>query len=273
MAQSAISIKPQNLSLYEPEPYHILIASEKKKPSTPNEWFGQRYPEQFEKHGSPFLELTTALDEFSVQIQPITINIDFFASILGGRSDFKHSVIYYEPEMAWYYQESDGIYRATTAEKLANLYRALLMKCSQDMPANVHKVNLVHEWRQDSICKQVTNRAKSILAAGPEFFSATSSHSRIRGIELHERLARKFVDELLTADSGKVLMLADAYLAFCRLLKERELAPVKRSDFKAMVVPIIKDEYDVALRNDLVVDGKAGVRGWKNVRLNHALPT
>jgi hypothetical protein len=131
----------------------------------------------------------------------------------------------------------------------------------------------VHEWRSDSICKQVTNRAKSILAASSEFFSATSPHARIRGIELHERLARKFVDELLTADSGKVLMLADAYLVFCRLLKERELAPVKRSEFKAMVVPIIKDEYDVSLRNDLVVDGKSGQRGWKNVRLNHALPT
>ena len=89
---------------------------------------------------------------------------------------------------------------------------------------------------------------------------------------MHERLARKFVDELLTADSGKVLMLADAYLAFCRLLKERELAPVNRSDFKTMVVPIVKQEFDVALRNDLVVDGKQGIRGWKNVRLNQALP-
>jgi hypothetical protein len=39
-----------------------------------------------------------------------------------------------------------------------------------------------------------------------------------------------------------------------------------------MVVPIIKDEFDVALRNDLVVDGKQGIRGWKNVRLNQALP-
>jgi len=85
-------------------------------------------------------------------------------------------------------------------------------------------------------------------------------------------LALKFVGELLTAESGQVLMLADAYMAFCRLLKERELAPVKRSDFKAMVVPIIKDEYSVSLRNDLEVDGKQGIHGWKNVRLNHALP-
>ena len=67
-------------------------------------------------------------------------------------------------------------------------------------------------------------------------------------------------------------MLADAYMAFCRLLKERELAPVKRSDFKAMVVPIVKQEFDCSPRNDLVVDVKQGIRGWKNIRLNHALP-
>jgi hypothetical protein len=47
---------------------------------------------------------------------------------------------------------------------------------------------------------------------------------------------------------------------------------IKRSDFKTMVVPLIKNEFDVALRNDLVVDGRRGVRGWKNVRLNQTEP-
>jgi hypothetical protein len=94
----------------------------------------------------------------------------------------------------------------------------------------------------------------------------------IRGIELHERLARKFVDELLTCESGQILMLHDAYTAFCNLLKQRELAPLKRSNFKAIVVPLIRDEFNVALRNDLVVDGRQGVRGWKNVRLSQTQP-
>jgi len=53
---------------------------------------------------------------------------------------------------------------------------------------------------------------------------------------------------------------------------QRELQPIKRSDFKAMVVPLIKDEFDVALRNDLVVDARQGVRGWKNLRMNQTMP-
>src|SRR5208283_1679102 len=102
-------------------------------------------------------------------------------------------------------------------------------------------------FRSDKNARAVTNRAKSILAASQDFFSATSPHQRIRGIELHERLARKFVDELLTADSGQILMLHDAYSAFCSLLKQSELEPLKRSDFKAIVSPLIRDEFDVAL--------------------------
>ena len=135
------------------------------------------------------------------------------------------------------------------------------------MPTQVHKLNLFHEFRSDKVAKAVVNRAKSILAADHTYFSATSPHQRIRGIDLHERLSRKFVDELLSAESGQILMLHDAYSAFCNLLKQRELDPLKRADFKTMVVPLIRDEFNVALRNDLILDGRQGVRGWKNVKL------
>jgi len=139
------------------------------------------------------------------------------------------------------------------------------------MPPNVHKLNLVHEWRQDKTAKAVVNRAKSIVLADQSFFSATSPHQRIKGVEMQERVLHRFVSELLICEPGKILMLQDAYTTFCALLKQRELGPVKRSNFKAMVVPIIKGELDVSLRNDLVVDGKQGIRGWKNLRLQ-ALP-
>jgi hypothetical protein len=89
-----------------------------------------------------------------------------------------------------------------------------MIKCAEEMPGNVHKLNLFHEFRSDKTSKAVVQRAKSILAADSSFFSATSPHQRIRGIELHERIARKFVDELMTASPGNVLLLADAYASF-----------------------------------------------------------
>jgi hypothetical protein len=265
MVAETTLIKPEHFKLYAPSRFNTL--DEPQKPKTPNEWFGQRYSKQVERFGSPFLELVEPLDVYSVQVLPITINIDFFAAVLGGRADLGHSVVYFEPDMLFYYLDTDDVYKATTADKLANQYRALLMKCAQDQPANVHRLNLVNEWRSDHVAKQVVNRAKSVLAADSSFFSPTSKHQRIRGVELHERLARRFVDELLTSEPGHILILQDAYTTFCSLLKKQELNPLKRSDFKAIVTPMIRDEFNVGLRNDLVVGNRAGIRGWKNVRL------
>jgi hypothetical protein len=56
---------------------------------------------------------------------------------------------------------------------------------------------------------------------------------------------------------------------FRELLKQRDLPNIKPSDFKSVVGPLIREQFDLALRNDL--DG-AGVRGWKNVRLVQAGP-
>ena len=265
MVAETTFMRPDRLKLYEPKPFNTF--DEPQKPKNPNAWFGQRYKHQVERFGSPFLELVEPVDAYSVQVLPITLNIDFFASVLGGRADLGHHVVYFEPDMQFYYLDVDGLYKVTTADKLGNQYRALLMKCCQDMPANVHKLNLVNEWRSDHIAKQVVNRAKSVLAADSSFFSATSKNQRIRGIELHERLARRFVDELLTSEPGQILMLQDAYTTFCSMLKKQELHPLKRSDFKAIVTPLIHDVFNAGLRNDLVVDGRPGTRGWKDLRL------
>lgn len=264
-----IALNPQNLKLYEPDRFNF---GDSQTPKTPNEWFVQRYPEAYEHHGSPFLELVEQADRITTQILPVSINYDYFGAVLGGRKDLGQHTIYHELEMAWYFKDSDGIYKTTTGEKLMNQYRALLMKCAESMPSNVHKLNLFHEWRSDRVCKAIIQRAKSILAASPDFFGIDSPHQRIKGVELHERLARKFVEELLAVESGKILMLQDAYTAFSSLLKERELEPIKRADFRAIVAPLIRDEFQVGLRNDLVVDGRSGVRGWKNVRLSQTSP-
>src|SRR5271170_787277 len=188
--------RPDQLKLYEPGKFS-QFDQQPQPAKTPNEWFVQRYPWAYENHGSPFLELVQPIDQFTVQVLPVSLNFDFFASVLGGRKDLGHHVIYFEGEMQWYFKDSDGIYKTTTAEKLANLYRALVMKCAEEMPGNVHKLNLFHEFRSDKTAKAVVQRAKSILVADSSFFSATSTNQRIRGLEIMERVARKFVDELL----------------------------------------------------------------------------
>jgi hypothetical protein len=71
---------------------------------------------------------------------------------------------------------------------------------------------------------------------------------------------------MLTAEPGSVLLLPDAYAAFCNYLKQQQHESIKRSEFKAVVIPLIRDQFNVCLRNDLRIDERSGVRGWKNVR-------
>ena len=256
---------PQHLQLYQ-APKRIggeLIVP----PRTPNSWFVERYPEAYRLHGSPFMELNEQADQFKSVVLPATINIDFMACALGGRHDLGHQVVYFEPELAWYYRDSDGIYRVTTSDKLATQYRALMMQCAQDQPANVHKLNLVHEWRGDKTCKAIVTRAKSILAADCSFFSATNSNQRVRGPELHERLMRVLVETMLEPQEGACLTVTQAYNVFSKLAQERQLGPMKRSMFKASMRDLVAQQYGVGLRRDVPDANNRQQEAWKGVKL------
>lgn len=81
------------------------------------------------------------------------------------------------------------------------------------------------------------------------------------------------MDELLACEPGKVLLLHDAYAVFLKMAKRQALEPIKRSEFRDMMVPLIREQFDVGLRNDLVIDERQGVRGWKDLRvLNLTVP-
>jgi hypothetical protein len=230
-------------------------------------YFAEMFPEAAKQHGAPFVEIRESVNEYSSVVTPISINVDFFAAALGGDHRLGHSIAYYEPEMQFYYIEPhQQLYKTTTAEKLQNLYRGLLMRAAKDLPAENNRLNLCIEFRSDKTAKAVVQRAKSILAADASFFSATSPHSRIRGVEIMERLARKFVEVMLSAEPGNVLLLSDAYAAFSKYLKQQDHEAIKRSDFKSVVVPLVQEQFNVCLRNDLRIDERSGVRGWKNVR-------
>ena len=264
MEQEPTLTRPECLKLFKPAQN---MFEDRKLPKTPNEWFVLRYPLAYEMHGSPFLELVEPHPIYINQVSPISINLDFFGSVLGGRRDLGHHVVYYEPEMAWYFKDSDSIYKTTSAEKLMNLYRALMMKCAQDMPQNVHKLNLFHEWRSDKTSKAVVQRAKSILAADSSFFSPTSPNQRIRGVELHERLMRVLCETMLERNEGSCLTVTQAYRAFCQLSEQRSLGPIKRSMFKASMQDLVRDVHGLGLRRDVPDSLGKQQEAWRGLKL------
>jgi len=255
------------LRKWEPEPWLLSDYAVDRKAIAPSEWFSKMFPIQAKNQGCPFIELAEDRSDGLTKINPLAPNLDFLAAILGGDSGLGHQAIYLEGDCQFYYKDQpSGIFKPTSDEKMANLLRALLMRCAEELPDTVHKLNLFLDFRSDKTIRAIVHRAKSILAADHTFFSVDSKHQRQKGPELHERLARVFAEELLERKPGEFLTVTNAYLVFNEFLKLRSMVPVKRSIFKGMLAPLVREFYDLGLRND-VIDRKTNKQtaGWKDL--------
>lgn len=244
---------------------------EKPDAKTPSQWFALKFPDAVKKFGCPFLEMRqTSCDGFT-KIIPVSLNTDFFAGMLAGDPGHGHSVVYYEPELQFYYFEPlQKIYKPTTPEKLQNFYRAMILRCAQELRGEIDKLNLFNEFRSDKNAKAVTNRAKSILAASADFFSATSPHQRIRGPELHERLMRVLCETMLEKNESGYLTVSQAYKFFSQLAQQRQLGTIKRSMFKATMQDLMREQFGVALRRDIPDEHGKQQEAWRGIRLIEA---
>ena len=72
---------------------------------------------------------------------------------------------------------------------------------------------------------------------------------------------------MLQPRPNEVMLVAAAYERFAGLIRQRDLVPIKRSVFKELVTPVIRERFNAGLRNDLVVGGRYQ-QGWKDVGLN-----
>ena len=233
---------------------------------TASHWFIAKFPGLAKVWGAPFLEnKTMTVDGFSSST-PIAPNPSFMAAVLGHDDDIANSVIYYPGDSQFYYFEpSDQKYHACTDQKLGELMRGYFLRCALELQREVNVYPLFTTFCQDSIIKTIIERAKTILLCSDDYFSVDSASSRVNGIELHEKLAKQFVQKLVLK-TGNVLLVGLAYEKYAAVVKGCELEPVKRSVFKDIMKPLIRERFEICLRNDLIVDGRYA-QGWKDLAL------
>ncbi len=184
-----------------------------------------------------------------------------------------HQVIYLESELIFYFYDSrDRVYKPTSEEKLGNLLRAYLVRCAEELPGSVHKLSLFHEFRSDKNIKAIVHRAKSILAASPSFFAINSNNVRENGPELHERVARHFVQTILEAKPNEILTMHHCYRLFSDFLQKRELSPLNRHLFNGLIPPMIREQFNLGVRKDLVDQNQKYFSGWKGLQALDSTP-
>ena len=151
-------------------------------------------------------------------------------------------------------------------QQYLNSKRGYFQRCALEVQIEVNVYHLFTTFCQDSVIKTIVERAKSILRCSDDYFSATSPYTRVNGIEMHERLARVFVEKMVLSRPGEVMLVGLAYERFSFLAKEKDLAPIKRCVFREMMKPLIRERFGTCLRNDLVVNDRY-CQGWKDLEL------
>lgn len=247
------------------------VAAPQRQPATPSEWFARRFPAEVKRWGCPFLEAVVEdVQTGRKLVTAVSMNCSFLAAALSD-CQLGHSVAFYDPEQQWYFLEPrDGCYHPTTEAKLMILLSSLLVRCAEEMPANVDKINLFVKFREEERLKAVVKQARSILAADSTFFSPTSPFKRVEGPEQHGRMARQFVGQTIKPQPGQVLTVSDCYAEFEGFCRNHGVEPVQRRLFKQLVVDIIKEEFGLGIRSDLKTAEGSCQRGWKGLAVENA---
>jgi hypothetical protein len=242
-----------------------------RKPESASDWWCLMFPDQARVYGCPFLEERRQDGIGMVTKSPLSPNLDFLAACLGGDERLGHRTIFYVPEQQFYFYDTrTQMFHATTPEKLGNLLRGFLSRCASVVKGDAAKFQLFHALRQESVVKAVVNRCKSILAASPDFFGIHSPHQRVAGPELHQRLAQVFIEQI-ERDPSQILTLRCAYELFSQFLKQKNMPVLTRPEVKGMLAELIREQFDLGLRNDLISDGTQVQQcGWKGLRLGQA---
>ena len=241
------------------------------------EYFAQRFPDQIKKYGSAFFGSEEFLNGRTVFI-PESVNDLAFASIVGGDRSLGHQVVYYPAEAQWYFQDVrfDSAFVPTSEEKLGILLSHYFIECSQH--CHPLSAKAVLKLRTPQTIKSVITTAKAMLEADGQFFSGKNGHRRYvdgRYIEANALPSYQlFVKRAIVRQPEGKVTVQDAFHRYYQFCKDNAMQPLTRSEFKDLVAEVIREQYNLGLRHDVLDERGKQTHGWLGLdcRLEDASP-
>ncbi len=271
MASEEQSNIPVTLQLVKYKPVPWLFRNDLPEPpvTTPSEWFSKRWPQQAETFGTPFLEAKLHDGDLEKHVNPLSLNEIFFAGILAGNQELGHKVVYYTPGEEFYFKDprEGGIFKPTFEEKLKTLLSLYILECAEQLKDTTPKLNLFVRFRKDDELQKVVNKAKSLLAVDKSFFGADSPNIRTGGEEEKQKVAKTFINLVIELNPQNNMTLADTYAVFREFSGKQGVKLVERRHFEDLAGDIIKEQYGLALRNDILNGSGRHQRGWRGLGL------
>jgi len=237
----------------------------------PNEWFLARFPDQVAKFGPAFVVGKWTDQQGNVNVIPLTLNEDLFASIIGDPS-LGHSVVFYNREAQFYFLDPFvDAYCPTSSEKVCLLLSNYLIRVAQSCSRLVNVRPLVETFRSSARLSAVIDRAKVLLEADSSFFTGKYGNRRFvdgryigpTDVATH----RYFVAECIEVDSNASVTVPDAFQRYRVFCDQNKLIALQRSEFKALVGEVIREQFHLGVRHDLDNGRGQVAQGWKGLCL------
>jgi hypothetical protein len=92
-----------------------------------------------------------------------------------------------------------------------------------------------------------------------------SGNVRIRGPEYRCRMAKVFTREVFAPSPSDVLTVTDCYETFTQFCEARGMVPIERKVFRHLIAEIIREEFDLGLRHDVLGRNHRSQQGWKGL--------
>lgn len=242
--------------------------------TTPSEYFSFLHPEVSKRFGVPFLETKYSILDQPDRIRPVSMNIDWFAQMLGGDKSLGHDVVYYPTEELFYYHEPlRGYYCATSEEKLKTVLSQELLRCAEELQRNVDFDVLFVHLRSDEHLSKVIAKAKSIQACDDSFFYGPQGKKRsINGNVIDpaaEPPQEKFVKEHLALRKGATLLVTELVRCFDLYCAENGIPLIHRRKMRMEAYDLINNRYGLKLRKDLKDSDGKWQNGWKDLAIEN----
>ena len=236
---------------------------------SPSDYFSKRFPALAQRYGPPILESVETLLDQSTTTTPVALNEDFFGAAIGGDEELGHHVVFYLPEQQFYFFDSRvHRYEPTTEQKLVFLLSQYLIQCAAEMPQDVEIAKLFIELRKEDNLRKVVRRAKALLAADESFFGESSPNKRLKGPESHSSVAKVFAREILKPDPESNLTITECFETFNEFCQDKGLDPINRRVFKSLIAEVIREEFNLGLRHDVLGINNRQQHGWKGLVLD-----
>ena len=202
---------------------------------------------------------------------PSVINEDFFAAILEGEKRLGHRIVHLPAEGFWFKDTKLDAFCPTTDKKVEVLLSNYLLKCAENMGANVASKVLFLDHRRPSVLAGIVQRAKTVLEADPRFFEGANAPKRVSNGRILEpsmpSSPENFIHSTFVPKEGGVVIVSEAYQKFLGYCQRENLTRVEFTEFKRVARELVMEKFQLGLRHDVRTPEGRQTHGWKHLKL------